>query len=424
MVKNMFTALHRAAGVEPGPLTNEILDSAIAMGAKESADLDWKAQLPPAKDLRGTDFPKDIAAIANSGGGTIVYGVEEAQKAATSRVDAGELSEIHERALRKAAISAITPPIFGLDIVKLEREGQNAIAVVIPASTDGPHLIYRNDLFGAPLRVDADTIWMTERDLEAAYRARFNERRYSEEALDALYSETGAGRDIEKRAWLVAVARPRLPQTGVRLSRDDARSVFQKAEYLAPQYAGTQNTHPLVAVESLNPRPGLRRWVAPYRARNNGQPEWDEAWFSIHNDGAVTLACAVGGHLGDSGGELLPGHEVQSRGIEAAIGDFMAVVRAAAEISQNSEYEFRAGIQFEATEEPLKIITTDGFGRLYRDVSTPMHRFSPVELTFDARAEHRAFYQTVYELATDLINQGGVLHLQLMDTPDSWTSPA
>lgn len=422
MVKSMFTALHRAAGVEPGLLTNEILDSAIATGAKESVDLDWKAQLPPVKDLRGTDFPKDIAAMANAGGGTIVYGVEEAQKAATNRVDAGELGEIHERALRKAAINAVTPPIFGLDIVKLEREGQNAVAVVIPASTDGPHLIYRNDLFGAPLRVDADTIWMTERELEAAYRARFNERRYSEEALDALFSETGAGRDIEHRAWLVAVARPRLPQSGVRLSRDDARSVYQKAKYLAPHYAGTQNIHPLVAVESANPRPGLRQWVAPCKAQNNGQPAWDEAWFSVHNDGAVTLACAVGGHRGDTG-ELLPGHEVQSRGIEAAIGDFMAVVRAAAEFSQNGEYEFRVGIKFAGTEEPLRIITTDGSGWLYRDVSTPLHRFSPVELTFDARAEHRAFYQTVHELAKDLVNQGGVSNLQLMHTPENWTPP-
>lgn len=419
----MFTALHRAAGVEPGPLTNEILDSAIATGTKESVDLDWKAQLPPAKDLRGTDFPKDIAAMANAGGGIIVYGVEEVQKSATSRVDIGSLDEGHERALRKAAIVAATPPIFGLDIVKLEREGQNAVVVIVPASADGPHLVYRNDLFGAPLRVDADTIWMTERDLESAYRARFNERRYSEEALDALYVETSAGRDIDHRAWLIAVARPRMPQTGVRLNRDEARSVFQKAEYLAPHYAGTQNIHPLEAVESANPRPGLRRWVAPYKARNNGQPEWDESWFSVHNDGAVTLASALGGHRGDNG-ELIPGYEVQSRGIEAAIGDFMAVVRAAAEVSQNGEYELRVGILFTGTEEPLRIITTDRSGWLYRDGSTPLHRFSPIELTFDARAEHRAFYQTVYELSEDLINQGGLSNLQLMDTQENWMPPA
>lgn len=418
----MFTALHRAAGVEPGPLTNEILDSAVDAGAKESVDLDWKVQLPAAKDLRVSDLPKDIAAMANAGGGTIVYGVEESQKAATSRTDAGILDEGHERALRKAAISAVTPPIFGLDVVRLERDGQNAVAVVIPNSTDGPHLIYRNDLFGAPLRVDADTIWMTERDIEAAYRARFNERRYSEEALDALYSETGTGRDIENRAWLIAVARPRLPQTGARLGRDDSRKVFQRAEYLAPHYAGTQNTHPLVAVESANPRPGLRRWVAPYKARNNGHPEWDEAWFSVHNDGAVTLASAIGGHRGDTG-ELLPGYEVQSRGIEAAIGDFMAVVRAVAEVSQNSEYELRAGIQLSDTQEPLRIVTTDGSGWLYRDASTPLHHFSPVELTFDAKSEHRAFYQIAYELAKDLVNQGGVSNLQLMVSPESWTAP-
>jgi hypothetical protein len=59
------------------PLTDEILDAAIAAGVDEADDLDWKSELPPAKGLPQTDFPKDIVAMANSGGGMIVYGVEE-----------------------------------------------------------------------------------------------------------------------------------------------------------------------------------------------------------------------------------------------------------------------------------------------------------------------------------------------------------
>lgn len=70
-----FTALHRAVGAAPGPLTGEILDAAVAAGVAESNDLDWKSELPPAKGLPQTDFPKDVAAMANSGGGVIVYGV-------------------------------------------------------------------------------------------------------------------------------------------------------------------------------------------------------------------------------------------------------------------------------------------------------------------------------------------------------------
>lgn len=104
-----FTALHRALGRSPGPLTEEMLDAAIAAGVVETDDLDWKSELPPAKGLPQTDFPKDVAAMANVGGGIIVYGVRESQKAATGRSDVGTFIESHERALRSAAITAITP---------------------------------------------------------------------------------------------------------------------------------------------------------------------------------------------------------------------------------------------------------------------------------------------------------------------------
>jgi hypothetical protein len=76
-----FTALHRALGVSPGPLTVELLEAAVRGRVVETNDLDWKAELPPAKGLPQTDFPKDVAAMANSGGGVIVFGVRESQKA-------------------------------------------------------------------------------------------------------------------------------------------------------------------------------------------------------------------------------------------------------------------------------------------------------------------------------------------------------
>ncbi|MEV4036284.1 AlbA family DNA-binding domain-containing protein [Streptomyces umbrinus] len=145
-----FTALHRAVGATPDPLTDDLLDAAVAAGTTEASDLGWKAQLPPAKGLTQTDFPKDVAAMANSGGGLIVYGVEESQKAATGRVDAGEFDETYERTLRSAAITAVSPPVFGLNVHRLEADGKRAIAVEVPASIDGPHLIYRTTTSARP----------------------------------------------------------------------------------------------------------------------------------------------------------------------------------------------------------------------------------------------------------------------------------
>lgn len=170
-----FTELHRALGVAPGPVTDDLLDDAVAAGVVETDGLDWKAELPAAKGLPQSDFPKDVAAMANSGGGMIIYGVREAQKSATARVDVGEVDEAYERSLRSAAITAITPPVFGLNVLRLGAEGDRAVAVEVPASVDGPHLIFKNDYFAAPVRNDSDTVWMKERQIEAMYRARFDE---------------------------------------------------------------------------------------------------------------------------------------------------------------------------------------------------------------------------------------------------------
>ncbi|WP_010540504.1 helix-turn-helix domain-containing protein [Dietzia alimentaria] len=247
-----FTALHRAVGTAPGPLADAILDAAVAAGVAETNDLDWKSELPPAKGLPQTDFPKDVAAMANSGGGVIVYGVRETQKAATERVDVGELDEAYERSLRSAAITAISPPVFGLNVHRIGVEGNRAVVVEIPASVDGPHLIYKNDYFAAPVRNDSDTVWMKERQIEAMYRARFEERRHATEALDALSDEAAAGRDSDKRAWLIAVAHPRIPRFHDRLTRDEARGVLTKTVGLALTYAGRGGVHPLENVDRVN----------------------------------------------------------------------------------------------------------------------------------------------------------------------------
>jgi hypothetical protein len=415
-----FTALHRALGLPPGPLSDDLIDAAVAAGVPETDDLDWKAQLPPSKGLTHTDFPKDVAAMANSGGGVIVFGVRESQKAAVARVDVGEFDEVHERALRSAAITGISPPVFGLEVHRLGRDGSRAVVVEVPASVDGPHLIYRNDLFGAPVRNDADTVWMKERQIETMYRARFEERRHSSEALDSLYTEASAGRDVMARAWLIAVARPRVPRFRNRLSREAAREVLSKAGTLALQYADRQGVHPIENVDRLNPRPGLRRWVA-VNAATGDRKKWREAWISIHHDGSVTGAAAVGAHRMSSDG-WFDGNQVESTAIEAAVADLMALVRVTADATGNDEYDVRVGIEW-AGDEPLMILTKDTHGFVYDEVSTPLSRYTPVQATVDAVAPSAQFDRDVHDFARDCVNQGGVSNPLLIRPPEGEVAP-
>ncbi|MCV7152406.1 AlbA family DNA-binding domain-containing protein [Mycolicibacterium pyrenivorans] len=409
-----FTALHRSLGLPPGPLTDEILDAAITAGVVETDDLDWKSELPPVKGLPQTDFPKDIASMANSGGGMILYGVREDQKAATGRQDTGDLIEVHERALHSAAITAITPPVFGLEIHQLGTNPR-AVAVIVPASVDGPHLIYRGEYFGAPIRNKADTVWMKERQIEAMYRARFDERRRATGELDALYTEAAAGRDSANRAWLIAVAHPRIPGALVRPTLEQAQAIFKQAETITLSYSNRNAMHPLENINRLNPRPGLRRWVAPNNATDAGAL-WREAWASVHHDGSVTLAAAVGGHRSGSDSNF-EGWEVESRAIEAAVADFTAVIRATAATLNHGEYDTSVGVDW-AGEKPLCVLTVDGMGFTYNGVSTPLSTYTPVRSIINATSSDADFHQQVYELAQDCVNQGGVTNLHVVAVPE------
>jgi hypothetical protein len=412
----VFTAIHRALGVAPGPLTNDLLDAAVTAGVTETDDLDWKSALPPAKGVPNTDFPKDVAAMANSGGGLIVFGVDEEQKAATGRVDVGEVSEAYERTLRSAAITAISPPVFGLGIDTVTSpEGKRAVIVQVPASVDGPHLIYRGEYFGAPIRNNADTVWMKERQIEAEYRARFDERRHSQEALDGLYKETAIGRDIEARAWLIGVARPRVPRLGFQMARDEARTVLREAGGLCLLYAGSGGIHPLESVERSNPRPGLRRWVCANSATSEGT-RWREAWTSIHHDGSVTMAAAIGAHRfpTQGGGK---GWQIDSSAIECSVADLMALVRANGNATRSDEYSVRVGIEWAAVAPPLSFYTTH-HGFFSDDESIPLHRFTPVETSVNAQEPDLEFYWHVHDFALDCLNQGGLANVSLINPPD------
>lgn len=404
----LFTGLHRALGANPGPLTSEMVDQAVALGCAEADDLDWKSELPPERNLNQTDFPKDVAAMANNGGGTIVYGVEADEKSAANRVDVGTLSETHERALRSVAVAAISPPVFGLDVIELGDEGQRVVAVVVPASIDVPHLIYRGEYFGAPIRNDADTVWMRERQVEALYRARFAEQRNAHEALDSLYAAAAAGRDTSERAWFVGVARPRVPPAlPARMTRDEARTLAEAAGGLALVFVSRGAIHPLEGVDRLNPRPGLRSWVLPSSSESEST-RWHEAWVAIHDDGAVTVAAALGGHRTNDG--YSSGDVVATAALEAAVGDFLATAGNVANRVSADDYDVRFGVEW-AGAGPLTFVTHGGSGN---HAAAVLPAYAPISATIQTSAGPDDFYDTVYGLVCDAVNQAGVQEPRMM----------
>lgn len=391
-----------------------MVDQAIAAEVVETDDLDWKSQLPPEKGLNQTDFPKDVAAMANAGGGVIVFGVLEEAKAATARVDVGPLTEGLERALRNVAVSAISPPVFGLEVLALGDEGQQVVAVVVPGGVDVPHLIYRGEYFGAPIRNDADTVWMRERQVEAMYRARFAEQRNSHEALDSLYANASAGRDTDRRAWFIGVARPRVPaSTPSRMDRDTARRISEAAATQGLNFVDQRGVHPLESVTRHNPRPGLRSWVLASSSEGESS-RWREAWASIHDDGSVTLACAVGAHRTVSG-SVATGDTIAVTALEAGIADLMALVRKTSAQVNGGDYDVRVGIEWSGSA-PL---TFDANGGWNSYTSAVLPAYTSIRVTVPTGGSREEYYEIVHELVRDAVNQAGAHEPQLMLAPDN-----
>ncbi len=413
----LFTALHQALGHQPGPVDSEMLDEAVDNGVEEADALDWKRELPAEKALAQCDFPKDVAAFANSGGGVLIYGVTEEQRRAIGRVDVGWVTESYERTLRRVAVSGIQPPVFGLDVIRVGEEGSRALVVVVPPSVDVPHMIVRGEMFGAPVRNYADTEWANERLIEAMYRQRFDERRSADQAIQGLYDDLMAGRDADQRAWLAVVAYPRTPLVGRQLDRVQIQAVIRDAEKRTLGWVGSDAAaHPLEAVDRLNPRRGMRRWVLPHTA--HGMGGWFEAAMAVHDNGAVDLVCAIGGHrVGGPELATLSGERIRSRHIEAAVSDVMSLLReGSSAIGTVGEYDVLLGIEWSGSER-LVIETVDGQGFRYDDASIPLARFTPIRSSVRLGSGDDGYLAQVAAIALDAVNQGGVQNLQALPMP-------
>jgi hypothetical protein len=113
---------------------------------------------------------------------------------------------------------------------------------------------------------------------------------------------------------VIAVAHPRIPGAHVRPTRKEAQAIFKQAEKITLTYSNRNAIHPLENIDRLNPRPGLRRWGATNNATGESS-RWREAWASVHHDGSVTLAAAVGGHRKSSD------ENFEDRDVEARVVD-------------------------------------------------------------------------------------------------------
>ena len=136
----------------PKPI-DEIGEADIAAlvdgGREEGAQLDYKSAPPePGNEKWKTDFCKDVCAFANSAGGDLVFGVEEARGTAARVVPFETDADTMALTLQNIVLDRIEPQIHGVRIHPVPTAaGQYLLVVRVPRSFVGIHRVKANKEF-------------------------------------------------------------------------------------------------------------------------------------------------------------------------------------------------------------------------------------------------------------------------------------
>lgn len=427
----MFTPIHRALGLEPGNLTMNDINQVIAGKVEETADLDWKKKFYSIQNNAVMEeVAKDIAAMANSGGGWIVFGIkEDGENNVASSVNPIQWSADNERQIRNIAYSKIGPPVAGIEFFKIpcgENPDEGYIVLMhIPDSVYAPHFARKgDDAFRAPWRNGPHTEFMTERDIERGFRERFQRGVEQEKTLQGYFEQAAEALNPEQGVFLAIAAVPVTPiisadsitsGTASNYTRPWAYSYFMasrrgncsKEEKIETEFNFIWSQGECVK--------GMRQWVV--RSSAQAAAKYRK---HLHDDGTLLGAYQLGGVYNESAPSDQypvgkPNH-CMSRDIEHALIDFFSLLREhAKERRVSGGFHIRVGLVGDANS-PILVRTFEGLINILMDekYSEPINRFQPVSTFIDPLAPIEDVLPPLRTLALDIVNQGNIQNLQVI----------
>lgn len=420
----LFTEFHRVTGSPPGPFTAEMIDIAIRDHVAETEYLDWKRKLPDThKNLRQTDLPKDIAAMANAGGGVLVYGIGEVSETGGTGGTAADFSPVvgfddnYERSVRAIPWTAISPAVHGVTIHRIAHADGLCVIVTIPDSPEAPHFISDKERMCAPIRSGTGTVNLTESSIERLYRRRFElqDRRF--DALAAVYAEAASTLANRTVATAIGIA---VPSRGRRVRDRSTRSAITALIGRVPTPAYVQHhssnpggpRFPSVLTEVINghPRTGLRRW------RFSDSFGADErSAIHIREDGTIAMTFSVGQWPTQWADDPPGPNGVRLSSMETFSAELLLLAATVGLAWSIPEYDVIIGIEMFSTD-PFTLFVEDPHDGLH-DIGS-VAAFTPIRSTVRVLpADTHAFHDQVWEIARDCANQAG------RETPDTIVRP-
>lgn len=175
---NLLSMVIRLPRVEDrlGCRVDQANEAAIArlVGLRETDDLDFKQDHYKTGAEGASSLSGDVAALANSGGGAIVLGVEDKDAQAVELTPVA-ISDAEERRMRDLVTSYVYPfPQWDVFPVRLTGDSSRGYYVLAVAASDlRPHAAKRGHGFAYPVRDGAKTRYLSEHEIASAYRNRF-----------------------------------------------------------------------------------------------------------------------------------------------------------------------------------------------------------------------------------------------------------
>lgn len=431
----MFTPIHRALGLEPGNLTLELIEKAIESGLEETADFDMKRVVPNLKeDKSKQEIAKDIAAMANSGGGWIIYGVGEGASDIAGSIHPCEWTATEEQQMLNIAYTKIDPPVVGLEFNKIscgENSDKKLVLMHIPDSVDAPHFARaEKNNFSAPRRNGPHTKPMTYRDIERGFRERFQRGAEQEKTLQDYFEQAAEALNPEQGVFLAIAAVPVSPKISAgSVDRDKAiqHTTPRAYSYLMASQRGSCSKEEKIETEfnfiwsQGECVKGMRQWVV--RSSAQAAAKYRK---HLHDDGTLTggycLRRNVRGVQSTSeqyvAGEI---NHCNSFNVEKALIDFFSLLREhAQERSVSGGFRIRVGLVGDANS-PIILRNHDKFtwNLMLQSEPEPIKRFQPVSTFVDPLAPIEDILPPLRTLALDIVNQGGIQNLQVIAGEES-----
>jgi predicted HTH transcriptional regulator len=163
-------------------ITREDLQQLVNLAVQESRVFEYKEQLPGASSDERREFLYDLTALANTGGGEMIFGISEervdgktsGRPAALVGVETPNPDAVI-RTLEDLIRSGVAPRLIGYSIQPVHlQDNTYAYVIRVPRSLNGPHMVTMNGSFRFYTRNASGKHIMDVSELRAAFLSTSN----------------------------------------------------------------------------------------------------------------------------------------------------------------------------------------------------------------------------------------------------------